>query len=264
MFTFFFPCERFCDGLTLLFGGSIIFVCISGQGKRLYINNAQIERITVMKKYDVILFDLDGTLTDPGIGITNSIMYALEKYGIEVKDRSELYKFIGPPLEGSFMRYYNMTEKEAERAVSLFREYFSDRGIFENSLLPGIRELLSALRSGGKTIALATSKPGEFAKRILSHFDIDKYFDFVSASELDGTRVDKGEVIAYAIERLKITDKRNVVMVGDRSYDIKGANANGIDSVGVLFGYGSREELTEAGAVYIAQNADELRDILLP
>lgn len=153
-------------------------------------------------KKKVILFDLDGTLTDPGVGITNSVMYALEKYGIIVSDRSELYKFIGPPLMQSFENYYGFDKNEAERAVSLYREYFRDRGIFENQVYDGIKQLLGTLKAKGKVVGLATSKPEVYAKQILEHFELDGDFDFISGSMMSGERTDKGEVIAWAVQLL--------------------------------------------------------------
>lgn len=196
-------------------------------------------------KKKVILFDLDGTLTDPGVGITNSVMYALEKYGITVSDKSELYKFIGPPLMQSFEKYYGFDQNKAERAVALYREYFQDRGIFENEIYDGIQQLLDALKVQGKVIGLATSKPEIYAKQILEHFGLDGYFDFISGSMLNGERTDKGEVIAWAIQLLGEKQRytlEEIVMIGDREHDVIGARKNGLASIGVLFGYGSREE----------------------
>ncbi len=216
-------------------------------------------------KKKIILFDLDGTLTDPGVGITNSVMYALEKYGITVSDKSELYKFIGPPLMQSFEKYYGFDQNKAERAVALYREYFQDRGIFENEIYDGIQQLLDALKVQGKVIGLATSKPEIYAKQILEHFGLDDYFDFVSGSMLNGERTDKGEVIAWAIqllgERARYT-LEEMVMIGDREHDVIGARKNGLASIGVLFGYGSREELTGAGADMVVSSVCELTEML--
>lgn len=208
--------------------------------------------------YQNILFDLDGTLTDPGVGITNSAMYALEKWNIKVAERSELYKFIGPPLRDSFMNFYNFSEEQAEQAIIYYREYFRVKGIFENEVYPGIVELLQKLKADGKKIVLATSKPEEFAIRILKHFDLFEYFDFVGGALMDGVRNKKGEVIQYVLESAGITDLSTTVMIGDREHDIIGAKENGLDSIGVLFGYGSREELTEAGATYIAETVEDI------
>jgi phosphoglycolate phosphatase len=215
-----------------------------------------------MKKYEVVLFDLDGTLTDPGIGITNSVAYALKKFEIEITDRAKLYKFIGPPLLESFQKLYNLSKEEAKTAVDYYRDYYRDKGIFENSIYNGIEDLLKCLRDNRKTIIVATSKPEIFAKLILEHFDIDKYFTYIAGGNLDGTRTKKDEVIEYALNTNKIFDKSTVVMIGDRDHDIFGAKKIGIDSIGVLFGYGSREELESAQATYIAENIKDIETII--
>lgn len=212
--------------------------------------------------YKTVLFDLDGTLTDPGIGITNSVMYALDKFGIKVEDRTSLYKFIGPPLKESYAKYYHFSDEEVNRAVVYYREYFSEKGIFENILYDGIAEVLDRIKSSGRKIILATSKPDKFAIQILEHFGIDQYFDFVAAATMDETRTGKAEVISYAIESCNITDLRSTVMVGDRENDILGAKAFGIDSIGVLYGYGSREELQSAGAAYLADSVADIINFL--
>lgn len=211
-----------------------------------------------MSKYDFILFDLDGTLTDPGLGITNSVMHALKKYGINVEDRTTLYKFVGPPLIDSFEKYYGFSHEEAVKSVDYYREYYKDKGIYENTVYDGIENLLIRLSEKGKKIILATSKPEPFAKEILHHFDLEKYFLFAAGSTMSETRTNKAEVIEYALSECGITDKSTVVMVGDREHDIIGANKNGIDSIGVLFGYGSREELESAGATYIAETVADI------
>lgn len=211
-----------------------------------------------MEKYDYFLFDLDGTLSDPGIGITNSVMYALKKYGIEVTDRSELYSFIGPPLKDSFMKNFGFYEEQALEAITYYREYFHDRGIFENELYPDTSECLKRLKAAGKTIIMATSKPEEFAVRILKHFNIDGYFDYACGATMDETRNKKDEVIAYAMKQAGIKDLSRAVMIGDREHDIIGAKKNGVDSIGVLCGYGNREELEKAGATYIVEGLGSL------
>ncbi|MBQ6884708.1 MAG: HAD family hydrolase [Clostridia bacterium] len=208
--------------------------------------------------YDVVLFDLDGTLTDPGIGITNSVAYALNKFGITVNDRAELYNFIGPPLIDSFMKYYNMSYNDGLKAVEYYREYFGITGIFENQMFDGIPELLEKIKTSGRTISLATSKPEQYAVRILEHFDLAKYFDFVGAATMDESRSKKSDVIAYTLNKLNVTDKSRVVMIGDRHHDIEGAIQNGLDSIGVLVGYGDRKELEDAGATYIADTLDDI------
>ncbi len=212
--------------------------------------------------YKTVLFDLDGTISDPALGITNAIMYALERFQIRVEERSSLYPFIGPPLGESFEKYYHFDEEETARAVAYYREYYADRGLYENTLYDGIERLLSQIRDSGRYIVLATSKPEEFSEKILEHFRIREYFDFVAAATLDGRRTTKTEVIAYALEACGITDLRSTVMIGDRKYDILGAKATGLDSIGVLYGYGSREELQEAGADRIAENVADIMALL--
>lgn len=211
----------------------------------------------------VVLFDLDGTLTDPGLGITNSVATALRCLGIPAPPRQELYKFIGPPLLDSFRTYYGMEEEQARRAVVHFREYFRDTGIFENTVYEGIPELLADLKAAGRTVVLATSKPEEFALRILEHFDLLRYFDTAAGATMGEARTDKAEVIAYALEKAGVTDRSAVVMVGDREHDVLGAAKNGLPCIGVLFGYGSRAELEAAGAAAIAADVAGLRDLLL-
>lgn len=213
--------------------------------------------------FDTILFDLDGTLTDPGEGITNSVAYALRKYGIEVSDRSELYKFIGPPLKDSFMKYYGFDEDKAEEAIAYYREYFRDTGIFENRVYEGVEDMLRGLHANGKRIVLATSKPEEFAIRILEHFGLRKYFTVVAGASMDSSRSKKGDVIAYAISLCESFDKYTAVMVGDREHDIIGAKENGLKSIGVLYGYGDEKELKTAGADYIVSSPIEVLSLIL-
>lgn len=214
-------------------------------------------------KFEYVLFDLDGTLTDPAIGITNSIMYALKKFGIEVCDRSELYKFIGPPLWDSFEEHYGLSKDESNKAVEYYREYYRDKGIFENFVYDGIENLLKELKRNDRTLIVATSKPEVFAKQILDHFDLSKYFTFIAGSNLDGTRIKKSEVIRYAFHNCDIKNYSNSVMIGDRKHDIIGAKELGISSIGVLFGYGGKEELEEAGANFIVNEVGEIKEIIL-
>ena len=208
--------------------------------------------------YDYFLFDLDGTLTDPGLGITNSVAYALGKYGITVEDRRELYPFIGPPLRQSFSEFYGFDEEKTKEAVAFYREYFSEKGLFENEVYEGIPEVLSQLKQAGKKLLVATSKPEEFTNRILEHFGLAEYFDFVAGATMDETRNEKADIIAYALEQIADADKSKIVMVGDRKFDILGARENGIDSIGVLYGYGSRTELEEAQATFIVEKPEDL------
>ena len=212
--------------------------------------------------FDTVLFDLDGTLTDPGEGITNSVAYALKKYDIEVSDKRELYKFIGPPLKDSFMKYYGFNEVKAEEAIAYYREYFRDIGIFENEVYEGVVDMLKALCNEGKKLVLATSKPEEFAIRILEHFDLSKYFTVAAGASMDSSRSKKGDVIAYAISLCEDFCKDTAVMVGDRKHDIIGAKENGLKSIGVLYGYGDEAELKTAGADYIASTTDDILKLI--
>ena len=192
--------------------------------------------------YQYILFDLDGTLTDPKLGITKSVAYALKSYGIQVDDLDSLLKFIGPPLQESFVKYYGFSEEQGAEAVEKYREYFKPYGIYENKVYDGVENMLTELVKCGKKVILATSKPTVFANVILEYFHLDKYFTCAVGSELDGSRVKKGEVITEALRQAGVTDKSLAVMIGDREHDILGAKENGIDSIGVLYGYGDRAE----------------------
>lgn len=215
-----------------------------------------------MKNYDVILFDLDGTITDSSPGIINSIVYALNKCNITIDDTASLRKFLGPPLHESFKEFYGFEEERAWEAVSFYREYFSTKGLLENEVYDGIPSVLKQLCDEGKRLILATSKPQEFTNKIMEHFDLAKYFEFIAGSNMDGTRSKKAEVIEYALNKCKITDKSKVVMVGDRKQDIIGAKAVGIDSIGVEYGYGDYEELNNAGATYLVKTVSELGNLL--
>lgn len=214
------------------------------------------------------LFDLDGTLTDPKEGITKSVQYALRAFGIEEPDLKKLEPFIGPPLKSSFMEYYGFTEREAVEGVDLYREYFAPVGILENYIYPGISEMLQSLRAKGAHLAVASSKPTNFVHQILAHFDIEKYFDVIVGSELDGTRIQKEEVVEEALRQLGIltmpVEERMAccVMVGDRKFDIQGAKAHSLTGVGVRFGYASPGELEAEGAHYIAETVEELSQYL--
>ncbi len=217
-----------------------------------------------MKKY--LLFDLDGTLTDPKEGICTCVQYALSSFGIEEPDLDKLEPFIGPPLKDSFMKYYAMDEDQAQAAVEKYRERFRDIGIFENKMYAGVPEMLNALNSQGMFMAVASSKPTEFVQRILKHFNIAKYFKVVVGSEMDGTRVKKEEVIQEALQQLFgnwPVEKTKVYMIGDRSYDVEGARKVGVECVGVTYGYGSMEELREAKCDYIVRSVEELQKFLL-
>ncbi len=202
--------------------------------------------------YQYLLFDLDGTLTDPGLGITNSVMYALHKFNIDVSDRSKLYPFIGPPLKESFRSFYGFSDEQCERAVQYYREYFKKSGMYENKVYDGIHDLLTRLKTNGKTLIVATSKPEVFAFEILRHFDLYKYFDFAAGATMNDVRNQKADIIRYALGSCGITAKSSAIMIGDRKHDIIGAKENGLDSVGILYGYGTYDELKNAGATFIA------------
>lgn len=211
-----------------------------------------------MEQYNLILFDLDGTLTDPGEGIRNSVAYALAKYGIEVEDILTLNRFIGPPLAEGFQQFYGFSAEQAVQAVSFYREYYQDHGIFENHVYKGIPELLEQLRAKGKTLAVATSKPEVYARQILEHYGLGSYFDCVVGGNLDGTRCKKHEVIAAILEQYPASAGYQAVMVGDREHDIIGAKRMGLDSIGVLYGYGSLEELRTAHATALATTVADI------
>lgn len=215
-----------------------------------------------MKNYDVILFDLDGTLTDSSPGIINSIIYALNKYNIAVENTSQLRKFLGPPLHESFKDFYGFDENKAMEAVGFYREYFSTKGIFENEVYEGIASLLQSLSERGKRLILATSKPQPFTDKIMEHFDLTQYFECIAGSNMDGTRSKKADVISYALQQCDVTDKSKTVMIGDRAQDIIGAKSVGIDAIGVEYGYGDYDELNDAGANYIVKTVDELKRYL--
>ncbi len=215
-----------------------------------------------MKKYKHIIFDLDGTLTDPGLGITNSIMYALKKYGIEA-ERSELYKFIGPPLRESFNLYYGFDKEQSEQAVVYYREYFSEKGMYENEIYPGISDLLAELSLQNRKLYVATSKPQEYSILILEHFGLLKYFKIVSGSNMDGTMSAKSDLIERIIPRINSGELIETIMIGDRRYDIEGAKHHSIDSAAVLYGYGDRSELEDAKPTYLIESTAMLASLLL-
>lgn len=216
-----------------------------------------------MKNYQYILFDLDGTLTDSGDGIINSVAYSLDKLGVPFADRAQLYRFIGPPLVDSYEEIFGFSHEKAQTAVEYYREYYRDRGIYENSVYDGIEDVLKRLSAAGRTLLVATAKPEEFANRILDHFHLTHYFSEIVGATFDGVRLRKDQVIAHAIALGGITDVTNAVMIGDREHDVLGAKKYGMDCIGVLFGYGSREELNAAGAAYIAETPGDIASLLL-
>ena len=209
--------------------------------------------------YDIILFDLDGTLTDPALGITNAVAYGLKEiWGIEVEDKKTLNKFIGPPLLEAFSQEYGFSTEDSQKTLDKYREYYRSRGLFENIMYDGVPEMLAQLRARGKKLFVATSKPEEFSIKILKHFGIYDYFDFVAGASFDTSRAKKSDVIKYTHDQNGIADVSRLIMVGDREHDVLGAKAHGIETIGVLYGYGNREELTSAGAKYIAETAADI------
>jgi phosphoglycolate phosphatase len=216
-----------------------------------------------MKTYQTILFDLDGTLSDPKFGITSSVQYALAKFGIVEDDLDRLEPFIGPPLAVSFAQVYGFDEEQTKQAIAYYRERFVERGMFENVLYAEIPALLARLKAQGKTLCVATSKPTVFAEQILQHFEIASFFDFVAGSNLDGTRVDKTEVIEAVLAAYPHLSKGDMVMIGDRKHDLIGARNTGLDSIGVLYGYGSLAELQAEQPTHLAETVEALGELLL-
>lgn len=216
-------------------------------------------------KFQYIFFDLDGTITESGPGIIASVRYSLEKMGYPSDDIDTLRRFIGPPLKESYQKYYGMTVKQAEEAILCYREYYADKGIYENAVYDGVIESLKSLKEAGKNLVIATSKPEQYAKMIAEHFGFSVYFDEICGATMDEKLVEKADIIAYAIEKLalKEEDRQKILMVGDRKHDILGAKANGLKSMGVLFGYGDLTELEAAGADLIAHTPSEIADRIL-
>ncbi|MEN1832252.1 HAD family hydrolase [Pseudomonas lijiangensis] len=209
--------------------------------------------------YQNILFDLDGTLTDPRLGITRSIQFALAKLGIDEPDITRLEHFIGPPLLQAFMQFYDMDEARAWEALTLYRERFKVTGLYENQVFDGVPELLEALAGQCRTLYIATSKPWVFAREIARHFDFAKYFKVIYGSELDGTRTDKVELIAHLLEQEGL-DPKQTLMIGDRKHDLMGGLRNGLDVAAVGYGFGSHEELTAQSPTYHFVTMAEMRE----
>ena len=213
----------------------------------------------------LVLFDLDGTLTESGEGIMKSVQYALRKLGKEAPDWRELRAFVGPPLIGMFMQYAGFDRETAEQGVVYYREYFQEKGIFENALYPGIKEMLESFKKQGLALGIASSKPEPYVLKVTDYFDITKYFDVITGSTMAETRTKKSEVIEEALRRYAPEEdiRENAVMVGDKSHDILGAREAGLRCVGVLYGYGTKEEIEGAEPFAVAGTVEELSEILL-
>lgn len=213
-------------------------------------------------RYATAIFDLDGTITDSGPGIMNAIRYAVKKRGLPEVSEDVLQSFIGPPLKEQFRSVFGLSDEEGTLMVATYREYYGEKGIFENRVYDGVPEVFQKLQEAGVRILMATSKPEKYAKQIAEYFKISRYFGFIGGACMDGRRTDKHEVIEYVIDSCKVC-RENAVMIGDRRHDIVGASKSGIHSIGVLYGYGSREELEKAGAESIAATpGDIVRAIL--
>ena len=210
-----------------------------------------------------LLFDLDGTLTNPQEGITKCVQHALRAFGIEEPDLEKLIPFIGPPLIQSFMEFYNMSEEDARKAVAVYRERFGTVGLFENFPYPGIADMLAELKAQDKILAVASSKPTVYVRRILEKFELAPYFDVIEGSNLDGTRVDKKEVIAEVLSQLDNPSADDLLMIGDRKFDVIGAREMGFGCVGVRFGFAAPDELEQSGAIYIADTVRDLHRYLI-
>lgn len=209
--------------------------------------------------YKAFFFDLDGTLTESGEGITKSVQYALEKIGKPEEDLEKLKVFVGPPLMEQFMKYAGVDEATGRKAVEFYRERYEVKGIYENHPYESVEEMLQELKRKGYILAVASSKPEYYVTQILDYFKLSSYFDVVVGSEMNGARTSKSEVIEEALKRINMSDKRNeVLMVGDKEHDVLGARAAGLDCVAVAYGYGTQEELTEANPLKIVDSVDEL------
>ena len=215
-----------------------------------------------MKNYDYVLFDLDGTVTESGPGVLRSMAYAMDKFSLPMPDDVPTRLFMGPPLSFSFRNYCHLPPEKIPDALRFYREYYSQKGIFECSVYPGLEDLFKKIAKSGKTLLVASSKPEAYVKSILAHFGLDGYFAFIGGADFEGLRGEKDQVLEYTLASAGVQDVTKAVMVGDREHDIFGAAKFGMDSIGVLYGYGSRDELTAAGATYLAETADDIANIL--
>lgn len=216
-----------------------------------------------MRDYKYLLFDLDGTISDPKEGITRSFQYALQHFGIEVPDLDVLEPVIGPPLINSFMELYGFSREDAVVGVEKYRERFGTKGLYENRIYTGMKELLQNLVQQGYQLAIASSKPTYYVEQICDHFGIKSYFHHIVGSFMDGRRAEKQEVVDEAIAQFGDIDRKQILMIGDRKFDIHGAHASGLKALGVTYGYGGKKELSEAGADYMADTVEDLRRFLM-
>ena len=212
--------------------------------------------------YQYVLFDLDGTLTDPAAGIISSLRHALQKMGVDEEDEEKYRLFIGPPLKDSFRTMFTFNEEQVEEAIRLYREHHSVSGLYENKAIPGVREMLEALQAAGKKLYIATTKMTAFAEQILKHFELDKYFTLIIGGNPDGTRTAKKEIIAAILQTIPAEERRSAVKVGDRMFDLIGAKAHGLDTIAVTYGYGTEDELRAENPTYIVHFVAELAALL--
>lgn len=215
-----------------------------------------------MKKYDTVAFDLDGTLTNPERGLLSAFVYCFKKLGVPYESRESLKRYIGPPLYDEWMKDFGWTFEEASNAVEIFREYYNIYGWWDNEVYPGIAELLSELKSHGKKLVVATSKPEVTAKKVLRLFGLDKYFDYIAGASMNGSEDLKWQILTRALREVG-AEKSTAILVGDRKYDAEGAKICGIDSLGVLWGHGSNEELVSAGFEYVSETPGEVLKLLI-
>lgn len=217
-----------------------------------------------MPAFRTVLFDLDGTLTDSAPGITASVRFALKELGVEQYDESVLYKFIGPPLIWSFKEFFAMSDERAQKGLELYRLNYNERGgKYDSKLYDGLEESLRRMRDAGVRLGVATAKPEITAREVIEHFGLDKYFECVSGGNPDEKRCGKRDIILHAMDLLGEKEPAKTLMVGDREYDVTGAREAGVASLGVLYGFGSREELENAGAEAFAASPEEIADYVL-
>lgn len=216
-----------------------------------------------MNKYDVIIFDLDGTLSNSKEGITKSVQYALEKQGIKEPDLNKLRHFIGPPLKDELIKTYGMAEETAVQCVADYRERYTPIGLYETEIYPNTEQMLQKIKNAGKYIAMATSKPQEMAEEVLRYLNLDTYFDCVMGAELQGPRQSKQAVLEALFEKLPLKDKSKYIMIGDTCFDVDGAAAVGVETIGVSFGFGNIEEMKSHGAIAVVDSMIELAELLV-